>query len=146
VGLLFEKGFFNYIFHSKFWIMTTVLINSQPIDIASPFVADVADLVSKLIKIDADGDGSISVFEGLNAGQVLIFKVMAQYQKAPEALEQLKDADSSERKELLSVFNQAFDLSNDEAEQLIEDTFSYLETTITDGVQLGKRWKGLFAE
>lgn len=76
----------------------------------------------------------------------MIFKVMAQYQKAPEALEQLKDADSSERKELLSVFNEAFDLSNDEAEQLIEDTFSYLETTITDGVELGKRWKGLFAE
>ena len=124
--------------------MSTVVINNKPIDVASPFVADVADLVSKLIKIDADGDGSISVFEGLNAGQVLIFKVMAQYQKAPEAIEQIRDADSEERKELMEVFKQGFDLENNEVEDLIESTIEYLEDTITDGIELGRRWSELF--
>lgn len=124
--------------------MSTVLINNKPIDVASPFVADVADLISKLIKIDADKDGSISLFEGLNAGQVLIFKVMAQYQKAPEAIEQLRDADSTERKELIKVFNQSFDLNNDKVEDLIEVTIEFLEDTITDGIELGRRWSELF--
>jgi len=124
--------------------MSTVLINNKPIDVASPFVADVADLISKLIKIDADKDGSISLFEGLNAGQVLIFKVMAQYQKAPEAIEQLRDADSTERKELIKVFNQSFDLDNDEVEDLIKVTIEFLEDTITDGIRLGQRWSELF--
>lgn len=124
--------------------MSTVVINNKPIDVASPFLADVADLISKLIKIDADKDGSISLFEGLNAGQVLIFKVMAQYQKAPEAIEQLRDADSTERKELIKVFNQSFDLDNDEVEDLIEVTIEFLEDTITDGIRLGQRWSELF--
>lgn len=124
--------------------MSTVLINNKPINVVSPFVADVADLISKLIKIDADKDGSISLFEGLNAGQVLIFKVMAQYQKAPEAIEQLRDADSTERKELIKVFNQSFDLDNDEVEDLIEVTIEFLEDTITDGIRLGQRWSELF--
>jgi hypothetical protein len=124
--------------------MSTVLINNKPINVASPFVADIADLISKLIKIDADKDGSISLFEGLNAGQVLIFKVMAQYQKAPEAIEQLRDADSTERKELIKVFNQSFDLDNDEVEDLIEVTIEFLEDTITDGIRLGQRWSELF--
>ena len=124
--------------------MSTVLINNKPIDVASPFVADVADLISKLIKIDADKDGEISLFEGLNAGQVLIFKVMAQYQKAPEAIEQLRDADSTERKELIKVFKQSFNLDNDEVEGLIEVTIEFLEDTITDGIELGRRWSELF--
>lgn len=124
--------------------MSTVLINNKPIDVASPFVADVADLISKLIKIDADKDGEISLFEGLNAGQVLIFKVMAQYQKAPEAIEQLRDADSTERKELIKVFKQSFNLDNDEVEGLIEVTIEFLEDTITDGIELGQRWSELF--
>ena len=124
--------------------MSTVLINNKPIDVASPFVADVADLISKLIKIDADKDGEISLFEGLNAGQVLIFKVMAQYQKAPEAIEQLRDADSTERKELIKVFNQSFDLNNDKVEDLIKATIEFLEDTITDGIELGQRWSELF--
>ena len=124
--------------------MSTVLINNKPIDVVSPFVADVADLISKLIKIDADKDGQISLFEGLNAGQVLIFKVMAQYQKAPEAIEQLRDADSTERKELIKVFNQSFDLDNDKVEDLIEVTIGFLEDTITDGIELGQRWSELF--
>jgi len=124
--------------------MSTVVINNKPIDVASPFLADVADLISKLIKIDADKDGSISLFEGLNAGQVLIFKVMAQYQKAPEAIEQLRDADSTERKELIKVFKQSFDLDNDEVEDLIQVTIEFLEDTITDGIRLGQRWSELF--
>lgn len=124
--------------------MSTVLINNKPIDVASPFVADVADLISKLIKIDADKDGEISLFEGLNAGQVLIFKVMAQYQKAPEAIEQLRDADSTERKELIKVFKQSFNLDNDKVEGLIEVTIEFLEDTITDGIELGQRWSELF--
>jgi hypothetical protein len=119
------------------------VVNNKPITTASPFVADVAAIISRLIAIDADKDGQISLSEGLVVGQDIIVKVMRHYSTASEAIEELKDANSAERKELIAVFGQGFDLSNKEAEGLIEDTLAFVEGAVTEAINIGQRWADL---
>ena len=119
------------------------VVNNKPITTASPFVADIAAIISRLIAIDADGDGSISLTEGLVVGQDIIVKIMRHYSTATEAIAELKDANSAERKELIAVFEQGFDLSNKEAEGLIEDTLAFVEGAVTEAISIGKRWSAL---
>ena len=126
--------------------MLKVVVNNKGIDVASPFVRDVADSVSKLIGIDANQDGNVSLGEGLAVGQDLIFKVMKHYANVQEAIAQLGDANSEERKELIAVFIEGFDLANDKVEQAVEKVIAYLERTITDGVKLYEEVRSLFVK
>jgi len=119
------------------------VVNNKPITTASPFVADVASIISRLIAIDADKDGEISLSEGLVVGQDVIVKVMRHYSTAAEAIAELKDANSAERKELIAVFGQGFDLSNKDAEKLIEDTLAFVEGSVTEAINIGQRWSDL---
>ena len=119
------------------------VVNNKPITTASPFVADVASIISRLIAIDADKDGEISLSEGLVVGQDVIVKVMRHYSTAAEAIAELKDANSAERKELIAVFGQGFDLSNKDAEKLIEDTLAFVEGAVTEAINIGQRWSDL---
>ena len=120
--------------------MSQVLVNDRSIEFASPFVRDLAELVSKALRLDMDGDGSISLTEGLVFGQSLIVSFMKHYDSVGDALEDLKDADSTERKELIRIFSEGFDLDNDEIESLIERTFTFLEDTVTKVVGLSAEW------
>lgn len=119
------------------------VVNNKPITTASPFVADIAAIISQLVAIDSDGDGNVSLTEGLVVGQNIIVKVMRHYSTAGEAIAELKDANSEERKELIAVFGQGFDLSNKEAEELIEDTLAFVEGAVTEAISIGKRWSAL---
>ena len=119
------------------------VVNNKPITTASPFVADIAAIISQLVAIDSDGDGNVSRTEGLVVGQNIIVKVMRHYSTAGEAIAELKDANSEERKELIAVFGQGFDLSNKEAESLIEDTLAFIEGAVTEAISIGKRWSAL---
>lgn len=119
------------------------VVNNKPITTASPFVADIAAIISQLVAIDSDGDGNVSLTEGLVVGQNIIVKVMRHYSTAGEAIAELKDANSEERKELIAVFGQGFDLSNKEAESLIEDTLAFIEGAVTEAISIGKRWSAL---
>ncbi len=48
---------------------------------------------------------------------------------------------SPEGKDQLKAFaKEKFDIADDKLEQLIEDTFDYVDTVINIGVTLGKRW------
>ena len=120
--------------------MKFIALNGKGIEVASPFVADVADTISKLVRIDSDQDGSISLSEGLVAGQDLIVKVMKHYSTVAEAIGELKDTESEERKELIAVFKTAFSLDDVELEELIEDTVVFIERTASDVISLQKRW------
>lgn len=125
--------------------MSQVLINNRSIEFASPFVRDLAELVSKALRLDMDGDGNISLTEGLVFGQSLIVSFMKHYDSVKDALEDLKDADSTERKELIRIFSEGFDLDNDEIESLIERTFVFLEDTVTKAVDLSGDWSEVLA-
>lgn len=120
--------------------MSQVIINERGIEFASPFVRDVAELISKGLRIDADKDGKISLTEGLVLGQSVIVTLMKHYSDALQAVEDLKDADSIERKELIKVFAEGFDLDDDTIESLIERTIAFAEDTITQAIGLVKEW------
>lgn len=121
--------------------MSQVSINNRTIEFASPFIRDLADLISKALRVDADGDGKVSLAEGLVLGQSAIVAFMKHYNSVTDALEDLKDADSEERKELIRVFSQGFDLDNDTVELLIERTFAFVEDTVTKVVGLASEWQ-----
>lgn len=121
--------------------MSQVSINNRTIEFASPFIRDLADLISKALRVDADGDGKVSLAEGLVLGQSAIVAFMKHYNNVTDALDDLKDADSEERKELIRVFSQGFDLDNDTVEILIERTFAFVEDTVTKAVGLASEWQ-----
>jgi hypothetical protein len=57
--------------------------------------------------------------------------VIAIYGTLPAALAELKDVDSVERAELVKVFNENFDLSDDVVESLLEEWFVLIDQVIT---------------
>lgn len=125
--------------------MSQVIINERSIEFASPFVRDVAELISKGLRIDADKDGKISLTEGLVLGQSVIVALMKHYSDVLQAVEDLKDADAVERKELIKVFSEGFDLDDDVIESLIERTIAFVEDTITNATGLVKEWAAAVA-
>jgi hypothetical protein len=125
--------------------MSQVIVNERSIEFASPFVRDVAELISKGLRIDADKDGKISLTEGLVLGQSVIVALMKHYSDVLQAVEDLKDADAIERKELIKVFSEGFDLDDDTIESLIERTIAFVEDTITNATGLVKEWAAAVA-
>ena len=125
--------------------MSQVIINERSIEFASPFVRDVAELISKGLRIDADKDGKISLTEGLVLGQSVIVSLMKHYSSVLDAVADLKDADAIERKELIKVFSEGFDLEDDTIESLIERTIAFVEDTITQATGLVKEWSAAVA-
>lgn len=98
-------------------------------------------LVTAVVNIDGNNDGKISWVEILNKVQVIGLSALATFPTVNlrVALAQLKDADAGERDTLIATFSEKFDLSNDQAEWVIEDWIKWLE----DGFTLFKRTKAL---
>lgn len=113
------------------------------IEISKPVIRDFASVISSLINIDANRDGKIDTGEGFGFGAILFNAVLRHYANLGEFLAEMKDTDSAERKELITVFKEGFDLQNDEVEFLIEDVIAYLENTITEGKILVDRFRNL---
>jgi hypothetical protein len=78
-----------------------------------------------------NGNGIVDTSEIFGIVQVLVFKVIAIYGTLPAALAELKDVDSVERAELVKVFNENFDLSDDVVESLLEEWFVLIDQVIT---------------
>lgn len=99
-------------------------------------------LVTAVANIDSNGDGKISWVEILNKVQVIGLSALAIFPNVNlrVALAQLKDADAGERDQLIGAFSEKFDLSNDQAEWIIEDWINWLE----DGFTLFKRTQATF--
>ena len=102
-------------------------------------------MISKGLRIDADKDGKISLTEGLVLGQSVIVALMKHYSDVLQAVDDLKDADAVERKELIKVFSEGFDLDDDTIESLIERTIAFVEDTITQATGLVKEWSAAVA-
>jgi len=122
--------------------MKTV-VNERTIEFASPFIRDVAALIGQAVNIDSNQNKKIEITEWLSVGQTFVVTGLRHYSNLPDVLADLKDANSAERKDLIAVFTEGFDLPDDEAEALVEQTLAFVERTITDGIDLGKRWSEL---
>lgn len=107
------------------------LVNGKSIDLASPLVRDFAMTINNIVYLDKNRDGKIDIGEGSTFAMQLFQAVLRNYSTIGEAIAQLKDADSTERKELIAVFSTGFDLADDDLEELIEGTISDLEDIAT---------------
>jgi len=120
--------------------MDVKLISGKSIDLATPLVQDFAAFINGLVTLDKNRDGKIDISEGSAFAMQLLQAVLRNYATIGEALTQLKDANSPERKELIAVFQDGFDLRDDELEQLIEGTISDLEDIATRVSTRIKEW------
>lgn len=119
------------------------VLNEKGIEISKPVIRDFAGIISGLVTIDANNDGKVDFGEGVSFGSLLFQSVLKHYSSISEFIAEMKNTDSAERKELIAVFADGFDLPNDEVEILIEDTVIYLEDTASKGIELAKRYRDL---
>jgi len=97
------------------------------IDNAALLASDLGSIITGLVNIDTNNDGKISAIETFGFLQLATVKVLSRYRTLSEAMAELKDADSTERKALIGELAKTFDLENDEAELLIEDWLFWVE-------------------
>jgi hypothetical protein len=92
----------------------------------TPTLRTLAQLITSATKIDANKDSKVDTAEIFGFVQIIVMKVVSIYGSIPAALAELQDVDSAERKELIKVFKEEFDLADDALETLIEDWITVL--------------------
>ena len=107
----------------------------------TPIIRTLAQLITTTTKIDSDKDGKIDTAEMLSTIQFFIMKIVSVYGSISDALTELKDVDSEERKVLVKVFNEEFDLENDVVEGLIEEWLVIIDQLITLGSKTSSHFK-----
>jgi hypothetical protein len=106
---------------------------SLGIENLKPTVKVLAQLISSLSKADSNGDGKIDAAEMFGIVQVFVMRLISVYGSLGDAVLELKDLNSDERKELILVFNEAFVLKNDAGEKLIEEWILLLDQLVNLG-------------
>jgi hypothetical protein len=101
-----------------------VIVKGRTLNLASPFVRDLAITVAAAVDIDANKDGKVDPGEYLGFGQVLLSSIFRNFSSAPEAIREISQKTSTEFQELKLVFVEGFDLENDKAEEFVERGFS----------------------
>lgn len=96
----------------------------------TPTLRTLAQLITSATKIDANKDSKIDTAEIFSFVQILVMKIVSVYGSLPAALSELQDVDSAERKELIKVFKEEFDLADDVLEGLIEDWITVLNDLV----------------
>lgn len=114
---------------------------SLGIENLKPTVKVLANLISSLSNADSNNDGKFDSAEIFAIVQIFIMKLITVYGSISEALVELKDVDSTERKELIKLFNQEFNLQNDLVEELIEEWLVVIEQLVTLGTKTVDHFK-----
>jgi hypothetical protein len=99
------------------------------------------ELITAAAKLDSDKDGKIELTEIFSFVQTLVMKVAGVYGSFPEAIKQLNDVTSEERTEFIDTFASEFELSNDDAEELIEE-WLYMVDDLLDAIKATKKFIG----
>jgi len=142
-GWLNRINSFRHFSNINEYQMALVAVNNRSIEFASPVVRDLAVVISQAVDIDKNRDKKIDLGEWFSFGQILASALFRQYGNANDALADFRDANSLERKELIAVFTEGFDLPNDTAETIIEETLAFVEDFATRGADLFGRWADL---
>jgi hypothetical protein len=101
------------------------------VDLVDPVVSFIARLIPRVVYIDEDGDGKIEGGEIMNFAYKAGFDAFGTFRNFSwkDFAKQVKDADQEERAILISNFKEEFDLTDNEAEFLIEDWIAHLDRT-----------------
>lgn len=94
-------------------------------------VATLAQLITSAIKADVNKDGKIDTIEIFSIVQFFVVKVVTIYGTFDQALLELKDLTHEERAELIKVFNDEFDLPNEQLEQILEEWLVIVDKAVT---------------
>lgn len=116
-------------------------LEEKGIEISKQIIRAIAVVISGLLNIDANKDGKVDLGEGSALAMMLFQQIVANYANFGEFIAEIKDVDSTERKELITVFREGFDMSNDEAEQKVEQTLVDLEEIVTRVSAIAGRFK-----
>ena len=104
-------------------------------------VAAFGQLITAAANLDSDKDGQIELTEIFNFVQTLVMKVAGVYGSFPAAIKQLKDVTSDERTEFIDLFAANFELSNEDAEKLIEE-WLFVVDDLLDAIKATKKFIG----
>jgi len=94
----------------------------------------IGKLAGGLINIDANQDGKVSLLEGGNLVQTVVFQAIGLFSGGTDELkQQLAEHWSNPeiREDWMTRLKNDFDIINDEAEELIEDWLDHVNQTIT---------------
>lgn len=94
-------------------------------------VRTLAQLITSAIKVDTNKDGKIDTVEIFAIVQFFVVKIVSVYGSFDQAIAELKDLTHEERTELVKVFNEEFDLTNDQLEQLLEEWLLVIDKGVT---------------
>lgn len=114
---------------------------SLGIEKLKPTIKVLAQLISSVSSVDANQDGKIDAAETFGIVQVFVMKLISVYGSLGEALVELKDVDSQERKELILAFNEAFNLTDDVVEELIEEWLVTIDQVVSLGTKTLEHFK-----
>lgn len=114
-----------------------------PITRVKPVAAFLGQLITKMTTLDSNKDGKVQFLEIINALQVLGFEAFNSFYgfSFSEFKLQLRDLDDAERQEILNAFKEKFQLTNLEAELLLE---AWVDWAV-QGITLIERTKAVFA-
>ena len=104
-------------------------------------VSAFGQLITAAANLDSDKDGRIELTEIFNFVQTLVMKVAGVYGSFPKALKQLNDVTSDERSEFIDLFAAKFELSNEDAEKLIEE-WLFVVDDLLDAIKATKKFIG----
>lgn len=97
------------------------------------------ELITAAARLDSDKDGKIELTEIFNFVQILVMKVAGVYGSFPEAIKQLNNVNSEERKEFVNAFADSFQLENKQAEQVIEE-WLFIFDDVADAVKITRQY------
>lgn len=90
-----------------------------------------AQLLTSAVKVDTNKDGKVDAVEIFSIVQFFVVKVVSIYGTFDQALLELKDLTHEERAELIKVFNDEFDLPNEQLEQILEEWLVIIDKAVT---------------
>ena len=104
-------------------------------------VSAFGQLITAAANLDTDKNGQIELTEIFTFVQTLVMKVAGVYGSFPKALKQLNDVTSDERSEFIDLFASNFELTNVDAEKLIEE-WLYVVDDLLDAIKATKNFIG----
>ena len=90
-----------------------------------------SQLLTSAVKVDTNKDGKIDAVEIFSIVQFFVVKVVSIYGTFDQAIAELKELSHEERAELIKVFNDEFDLPNDQLEQILEEWLTIIDKAVT---------------
>ena len=102
------------------------IISRSEIESATKIAEAFGNLVTATTNIDTNKDGKLQTNEVLTYAGNLSLLVIQNYGYFPAGLKEIGQANGEQRAALIAAFATKFDLTNDEAEFVIEDWLNYL--------------------